>query len=136
MQRRLASLPILLFAAACSGRGGISSASDSTALLQAGTDGADWLIPGKSYSGNRLTTLTQINPSNVGTLKKAWVTAIKDDGEEEASPIVWSGTVYVSTSHDNVLALDGKSGALKWAFGYNPAYELQYAVNRGVGLVG
>jgi len=133
MQRRLATLPILLLAAACSGNGG-GSATNSAALLQAGTNSADWLIPGKSYSGNRLTTLTQIDPSNVGTLKKAWVTAVKDDGEEEASPIVWNGTVYVSTSHDNVLALDGKNGALKWAFGYDPAYELQYAVNRGVGL--
>ena len=133
MQRHLAILPIFLLAAACSGNGG-SSASDSAALLQAQANGTDWVIPGKSYSGNRLTTLTQIDPSNVGTLKKAWVTAVKDNGEEEASPIVWNGTVYVSTSHDNVLALDGKSGALKWAFGYEPSYELQYAVNRGVGL--
>jgi alcohol dehydrogenase (cytochrome c) len=133
MQRHLAILPILLLAAACSGSGG-SSASSSAALLQAEANGANWLVPGKSYSGNRLTTLTQINPSNVGMLRKAWVTAVKDDGEEEASPIVWDGTVYVSTSHDNVLALDGKSGSLKWAFGYEPSYELQYAVNRGVGL--
>jgi alcohol dehydrogenase (cytochrome c) len=135
MQRRLAILLTLSIAAACSGGGGGSSTSDTTALLQASTDGADWLIPGKTYAGNRLTTLTQIDPSNVGTLRKAWVTAVKDDGEEETSPIAWNGTVYVSTSHDDVLALDGKSGALKWAFGYNPAYELQYAVNRGVGLL-
>ena len=135
MQRRLAILLILSVAAACSGGGGSSSTSDTAALLQAAANGADWLIPGKTYAGNRLTTLTQIDPSNVGTLRKAWVTAVKDDGEEEASPIVWNGTVYVSTSHDNVLALDGKSGALKWAFGYSPAYELQYAVNRGVGLL-
>lgn len=134
MQRRLATLIVLLFAAACSGGGG-SSASDTAALLQAATNGPNWLIPGKTYAGNRLTTLTQIDPSNVGTLRKAWVTAIRDDGEEEASPIVWNGVVYVSTSHDNVLALDGKSGTLKWAFAYNPAYELQYAVNRGVGLL-
>jgi alcohol dehydrogenase (cytochrome c) len=133
MQRHIAILPILMLAAACSGSGG-SSATNSAALLQAQRNGADWLIPGKSYAGNRFTTLTQIDPSNVGTLKKAWVTAVKDNGEEEASPIVWNGTVYVSTSHDNVLALDGKSGALKWAFGYEPSYELQYAVNRGVGL--
>ena len=103
-------------------------------LLQSASDGADWLVPGKTYGGNRLTTLTQIDPSNVATLKKAWVTAVKDDGEEEASPIVWNGTVFMTTSHDNVLAMDGKSGTLKWAYGYSPAYELQYPVNRGVGL--
>ena len=28
------------------------------------------------------------------------MTAVKDNGEEEASPIVWNGTVYVSTSHE------------------------------------
>jgi alcohol dehydrogenase (cytochrome c) len=107
---------------------------DSAALRQASSDSGDWIIPGKTYGGNRMTALDEITPENVNQLKKAWVTAVRDDGEEEASPIVWQGTVYVSTSHDNVLALDGKSGGLRWAFGYNPAYELQYPVNRGVGL--
>jgi alcohol dehydrogenase (cytochrome c) len=134
MHRRLATIAALSLATSCTGGGGSAPSGTAAPLLQAASDGADWLIPGKTYAGNRLTTLTQIDPSNVGTLKKAWVTAVKDDGEEEASPIVWNGTVYVTTSHDNVLALDGKSGALKWAFGYNPAYELQYPVNRGVGL--
>ena len=134
MHRRLAPVLALVLVAACSGGRGGTAPETPAPLLQAASDGADWLIPGKTYAGNRFTTLTQIDPSNVGSLKKAWVTAVKDDGEEEASPIVLNGTVYVSTSHDNVLALDGKSGALKWAFGYNPAYELQYAVNRGVGF--
>lgn len=133
MQRCLANLLILALAAGCSGGGG-NAPTGSAALLQAGSDAADWLIPGKTYAGNRLTTLSQIDPANVAGLKKAWVTGVKDDGEEEASPIVWNGVVYVSTAHDNVLALDGQTGALKWAFGYHPAYELQYPVNRGVGL--
>ena len=123
---------ILLVLAACSG--GSKASPDSATLLQASSDDADWSIPGKTYSGNRMTGLDEISPSNVGQLKKAWVTSVKDNGEEEASPIVWGSTVYVSTSHDNVLALDGKTGALRWASGYNPAYELQYPVNRGVGL--
>jgi len=119
---------------ACCGGNKEKSGSDATALLSAGSDDANWMIPGKTYAGNRVTALDEITPENVGGLKKAWVTSVKDDGEEEASPIVWNGTVYVSTAHDNVLALDGTTGALRWAFPYNPAYELQYAVNRGVGL--
>jgi alcohol dehydrogenase (cytochrome c) len=129
----LAATAILVLAA-CSGGGGNSAASDSAALLAAGSDDANWVIPGKTYAGNRVTGLDEITPANVSQLKKAWITSVKDDGEEEASPIVWNGTVYVSTSHDNVLALDGKSGALRWAFPYSPPYELQYPVNRGVGL--
>ncbi len=107
---------------------------DATVLLNSQSDNNNWPISGKTYGGNRLTGLTQITPSNVNQLKKAWVTAVADDGEEEASPIVWDGVVYLSTAHDNMLALDGTTGKLKWAFGYNPSYELQYAVNRGVGL--
>src|SRR5271155_3208455 len=108
MHRRLAPVLALVLVAACSGGGGGTASETPAPLLQAASDGADWLIPGKTYAGNRLTTLTQIDPSNVATLKKAWVTAVRDDGEEEASPIVWNGVVYVTTSHDNVLALDGK----------------------------
>lgn len=111
-----------------------TSFPDANVLLNAQSDSANWPIYGKTYGGNRLTGLTQITPSNVATLKKAWVTAVADDGEEEASPIVWDGVVYLSTAHDNVLALDGTNGKLKWAFGYNPSYELQYAVNRGVAI--
>jgi len=131
----LAIASMLSIAAACSGGGNATKAGpDSTALLQAGSNDADWIVPGKTYGGNRVTGLSEISPANVAQLKKAWVTDVKDAGEEEASPIAWAGTVYVSTSHDSVLALDGTSGALRWAFGYNPAYELQYPVNRGVGI--
>ena len=70
MQRRLATLLILLLAAACSGDGG-SSATDSVALLQAGTNAADWLIPGKTYSGNRLTTLDANRPVQCWHLKES-----------------------------------------------------------------
>jgi alcohol dehydrogenase (cytochrome c) len=42
--------------------------------------------------------------------------------------------MYLSTPHDNVLAVDAATGKLKWQFPYNPAYSLLYTVNRGVGL--
>lgn len=133
--RVLATASVVLALSACSGATtGKSAPSDSSALLAAGSDDANWLIPGKSYSGNRVTGLDEITPANVAQLRKAWITTVRDNGEEEASPIVWNGTVYVSTSHDNILALDGQSGALRWAFPYSPSYELQYPVNRGVGL--
>ena len=133
--RALSGTFLVLSLVGCFGGGAASnSASDSSALLAAGSNDANWLVPGKSYAGNRVTGLVEITPANVSQLKKAWVTSVKDNGEEEASPIVWNGTVYISTSHDNVLALDGRSGTLRWAFPYSPPYELQYPVNRGVGL--
>jgi len=59
-------------------------------LLKAGTDDADWLLPAKTYSGNRYTALTQIEKTNVATLRMAWRTDIADDGQQEASPIIWT----------------------------------------------
>jgi glucose dehydrogenase len=72
----------------------------SKALLNAQLDDGNWILPAKSYSGNRFTALTQISETNVGTLSMAWKTNIADDGQQEASPIIWNGTMYLSTPHD------------------------------------
>src|SRR5579859_2206797 len=106
----------------------------SETLLEAPHDNDDWLLPAKTYAGNRYTELTQINKANVGTLRIAWETSLADDGEQEAAPLIWNGTMYLSTPHDGVLALDASNGKLHWQTPYNPKYVLLYAVNRGVGL--
>jgi glucose dehydrogenase len=107
---------------------------DSQALLRAGQNDAEWILPGKTYGNNRHTALKQINRDNVASLGLAWSTQTIDDGQQEASPIVSRGTMYVSTPHDGVLALDAANGKLKWQFAYNPAYIIISAVSRGVGI--
>ena len=107
---------------------------DARTLLSAAQHDDDWLLPGKSYSGNRYTALSQINKSNVSSLHVGWRTSIADDGEQEAAPIVWGSTMYLSTPHDGVLALNAHNGKLLWQAPYNPAYVLLFAANRGVGL--
>jgi alcohol dehydrogenase (cytochrome c) len=109
------------------------SGPDAQTLLNADKADGDWLLPAKSYLGNRFSTLSQITPENVGTLGLAWKTQISDDGQQEASPIVSNGTMYIATPHDNVLALEARTGKLKWQFPYNPPVIL-FAVNRGVGI--
>jgi alcohol dehydrogenase (cytochrome c) len=109
---------------------------DSDALLRAAQDDANWVLPAKTYAGNRFTGLRQIDKGNVATLSPSWRTAIADDGEQEAAPIIWNGTMYLSTPHDGVLALDARTGKLRWQSAYNPSYVLLYAVNRGVGVSG
>jgi alcohol dehydrogenase (cytochrome c) len=107
---------------------------DARALLGAQTDNNNWILPARTYAGNRFTTLTQIKKTNVGELSQTWRTDVADDGEQEAAPIVWNGRMYVSTPHGGVLALDATTGRLLWQAPYNPAYVLLFAVNRGVGL--
>jgi alcohol dehydrogenase (cytochrome c) len=103
-------------------------------LIAAASDDDDWILPAKSYAANRYTGLAQITPQNVSTLAKAWTTELADNGQQESSLLVWHGIMYVSTPHDNVIALDAATGKLKWQFPYNPTYSLVYTVNRGVGL--
>jgi alcohol dehydrogenase (cytochrome c) len=110
----------------------VKGAPDALTLLNADKSD-DWLLPAKSYLGNRFTALNQITPQNVSTLGVAWKTQISDDGQQEAAPVVTNGTMYIATPHDNVLALDARTGKLKWQFPYNPPVVL-FAVNRGVGV--
>ncbi len=85
---------------------------------------------------NRYDQFADITPQNVTSLKKAWTTPLADDGEQESAPVVWHGTVYLVTPHNSVLALDGATGTVKWAYPYAPQYVLAYAVNRGAGIMG
>ncbi len=104
-------------------------------LLRASQNANEWVLPARTYEGNRYTPLTQITSANVASLGEGWETRIRDDGEQEASPIITGGTMYVATPHDNVLALDAHTGQLKWAFPYSP-FVFAFAANRGVGVDG
>jgi alcohol dehydrogenase (cytochrome c) len=104
-------------------------------LLRAEQIQEEWLLPAKTFLGNRYSELAQITPENISTLGLAWKTQISDDGQQEAAPIVSNGIMYISTPHDNVLALDARTGKLEWQFPYNP-HVINFAVNRGVGLEG
>jgi alcohol dehydrogenase (cytochrome c) len=107
---------------------------DGRTLLQAQADNSNWVLPAKTYAGNRYTTLTQVDKANVARLGQAWRTDIADDGEQEASPVVWNGRMYIATPHGGVLALDAATGKLLWHAPYQPSYVLAFAVSRGVGV--
>jgi alcohol dehydrogenase (cytochrome c) len=106
----------------------------SETYANAGSDTANWVLPAHDYSGNRYLSSSLITPSNVTGLKRAWRFRIPDDSPIETAPIVWNGTVYVTSAHDNVYALDAATGALKWQFGYHP-HVIAFSANRGVGLM-
>jgi len=101
--------------------------------VSADKDSANWILPARSYTGNRYLTSTDITSSNVATLKKAWATNIDARGPLEVSPIVWNGTMYVTSSHNDVYALDAKTGAVKWHQAYKP-HVIAFSANRGVAL--
>lgn len=96
---------------------------------------ADWILPAGNYNDNRQITQTQITPANVGQMKLAWSFKMPADGPVETSPIVYNGTVYVTSFHDDIYALDAKTGQLKWQFNPNPSQLVGFPRNRGVAIM-
>jgi outer membrane protein assembly factor BamB len=54
-----------------------------------------------------------LSTSNVGSLGLAWDYTTGDD---QSSPAVVDGVVYVGSGDDNIYALNASTGALKWAY--------------------
>jgi alcohol dehydrogenase (cytochrome c) len=103
-------------------------------FANAAADPANWILPAKSYSGNHYTPATQVNPDNVGKLQRAWKFVVDDNGPMEVSPIVYNGTMYITTAHDHIYALDAATGKEKWSFSDSP-HVIAFAANRGIALL-
>ena len=130
----LAVLGLSAFLCLGAGTALAQSTPNASDFLNAASDSANWILPAKSYSGNHYTPATQITPANVSGLHLAWKTTLDDPGPMENSPIIYNGTMYVTTAHDHVYALDAATGKVKWEFTYSP-HVIAFAANRGVGLV-
>ncbi len=119
------------------------SGSREPAIL---TDGpvAGWGFYGGDPGGARYSPLAQITRENVGRLRVAWTYRTGDvsDGSQhanrssfEATPILFRGSLYLSTPFSRVIALDPETGEERWA--YDPGIDLsvrysENLVSRGV----
>jgi len=82
----------------------------------------DWPLPDKDYSNTRAATNPAINSKNVSSLGVAWAFPIPGSGlfgSCSTNPIVMGQTVYFQDLANNIIALDFKTGALKWKQMYN-----------------
>jgi glucose dehydrogenase len=75
-------------------------------ILHASDAPGNWLTYSGSYSGHRHSNLSQINRTNVGQLKLAWMYQTNDLNQFEATPLVADGVMYVSEPPSNAVALD------------------------------
>lgn len=87
------------------------------------TSQADWPSMHGQLSGNRYSTLKEINTSNVGKMAVKWVYAVPNSGRLQGTPQVHDGIMYVP--HTNtVIALDAGTGARLWEFSKPPTQGL------------
>src|SRR5271156_2847207 len=101
-----------------------SSGPSTQTLLKADSDSANWMLPARSYSGNREVEESEISPRNVDRLKVAWTFKLPGSDPVESAPIVWDGIVYVTTGRDDVFALDAKTGEVKWQYKPNARQQV------------
>src|SRR3989449_9225691 len=109
-----------------------------------GPVGKDWVTNGGNLTNQRYSTLKQIDTTNVGQLKGAWMTRLKGSGAAgkysfEASPLVKDGIMYVVTGNDDVFALHAKTGAIIWEYWSGIDQRISTvccgSANRGLALV-
>jgi alcohol dehydrogenase (cytochrome c) len=77
--------------------------------------GANWTSYNGDYSGQRYSSLQEINVSNVAQLRAAWVFHPGNTQRLEVTPVVVRGIMYITASND-VFALDARTGRALWHY--------------------
>ena len=100
---------------------------------------SDWLTYHSSDSGNRYSTLDQINTSNVQKLSVAWKFPIPSSPRLQATPLVVDGIMYM-TGWNELYAIDATTGSPIWSY-HEPHTagilgEAGRGSNRGVAISG
>lgn len=101
---------------------------DPAALLKPPTE--TWPTYNGDYSGQRYSTLDQINAGNIGSLTLAWAFRTHSAGIK-STPLEVNGVLYF-TVPDNVWAVDARFGRLIWH--YERHSEGDHIGNRGVAM--
>jgi PQQ-dependent dehydrogenase (methanol/ethanol family) len=88
---------------------------DDGVLKNASKSGDEWLTYGQNPGETRYSPLQQIDATNVSRLGLAWSYDIgQGGGNQEATPLVWNGTLYGITNWSVVFALDARTGKERW----------------------
>jgi alcohol dehydrogenase (cytochrome c) len=103
------------------------------------TSQSDWATYDGQYSGNRYTTLRQIDKSNVARLALRWTFPMDDTTGLQTTPVVVDGIMYI-TSANQCFALDAGSGRQIWHYQRPRTKGLvgnaAGGINRGVAVAG
>jgi quinohemoprotein ethanol dehydrogenase len=89
---------------------------DDKALKNSGKT-TEWLNNGMNWAEDRYSTMTQINPQNIGKLALAWSYELgAGGGSQQATPLFSNGILYTVTNWSIVAAVDAKTGKEIWRY--------------------
>jgi quinoprotein glucose dehydrogenase len=114
-------------------------------VSQPSSPDSDWPTYGRTPYGDRYSPLTQITPTNVSRLEVAWRfhtgegdPAFKTRAPTalEVTPLVFRGTMYLSTPLGRVFAVDPTTGVQRWVYDPQVDRSIYFGdfANRGVAL--
>ena len=120
MKRFPSILLIVVLALAC---GAVGRAQErarkfvpvTDAMLQK-PDPADWLMWRRTPDGWGYSPLNQINRNNVAQLRMVWTRGLGRPGNQEGTPLVHDGVMYVPNPGDYIMAIDAKTGDVIWEY--------------------
>src|SRR3954465_8372974 len=77
--------------------------------IAASPNGKNWASYNGDYSGQRYSSLSGINTTNISHLRAAWIFHAENTSRLEVTPVVYNGAMYVTASN-TVSALDARTG--------------------------
>ncbi len=108
-------------------------------LRNAVNDSSQWLTYSGSYTGQRFSSLQQINRATISRLRPRWIHQMKSLQAVESHPLVAGGMMFLTGPANEVIALDAGTGEPRWTF-TRPILEnvpqCCGRVNRGVAILG
>ena len=97
----------------------------------------NWLMIRGNYQGWGHSSLSQINTSNVQSLRPVWSYSTGVVEGHQSPPIVNDGVMFVTTPQSQVFAMDAKTGDLIWKYKKELPEDLfqLHPTNRGPALL-
>src|SRR5215510_11482611 len=93
----------------------------------------DWLMVRRTYDGWGYSPLDQITTANVAKLQPVWMMSTGMNNGHQAPPYVNNGVMFVSTSYNQLIAINATTGAELWRYRSPspPDARVSKPVNRG-----
>jgi len=112
----------------------------SEQIRTAGSMQDQWLTYSGTLDGRRYTPLNEITPANVSRLRLRWIRQFGTSTSRiESTPIVVGGFIFTTVPPSDVVALDVRSGDLRWSYKRSVPDNLPIdttASNRGLAVLG
>src|SRR5260370_25327395 len=104
---------LLIFAA-----GALNAQVTFDRILRADKEPQNWLTYSGSPSSQRYSPLAQVTPANVNSLQLQWAFQARSLEKFESTPLVVDGTIYVTQTPNDVIALYASTGLITSLFSY------------------